>query len=105
MKARNSTPNVFAATRVQGEGAGLEIAQAVKLLNEFHERALADGRVEEMIDVIIVGRGGGSAEDLWAFNDEVVARALRASRIPVISAVGHETDVTISDFAADLRGP
>jgi exodeoxyribonuclease VII large subunit len=94
---------LFAPTRVQGEGAGVEIAQAVGLLNEFHERALADGLLDETIDVIIVGRGGGSAEDLWAFNDEVVARALRASRIPVISAVGHETDVTISDFAADLR--
>ncbi|MDT5059707.1 MAG: exodeoxyribonuclease large subunit [Acidobacteriota bacterium] len=94
---------LFAPTRVQGEGAGLEIAQAIKLLNDYHERALADGLVDETIDVIIVGRGGGSAEDLWAFNDEVVARALRSSRIPVISAVGHETDVTISDFAADLR--
>jgi exodeoxyribonuclease VII large subunit len=94
---------LFAPTRVQGEGAGAEIAQAIKLLNDYHERALADGLVDETIDVIIVGRGGGSAEDLWAFNDEVVARALRASRIPVISAVGHETDVTISDFAADLR--
>jgi exodeoxyribonuclease VII large subunit len=96
---------LFAPTRVQGEGASREIAQAIELLNEFHESALADGRVSETIDVIIVGRGGGSAEDLWAFNDEVVARALRASRIPVISAVGHETDVTISDFAADLRAP
>jgi exodeoxyribonuclease VII large subunit len=96
---------LLAPTRVQGEGAGAEIAQAVKLLNEFHKHALADGRLEETIDVIIVGRGGGSAEDLWAFNDEVVARALRASIIPVISAVGHETDVTISDFAADLRAP
>jgi exodeoxyribonuclease VII large subunit len=88
---------------VQGEGAGLEIAQAVRLLNEFHHLAIADGRLDERIDVIIVGRGGGSAEDLWAFNDEVVARALRASTIPIISAVGHETDFTISDFAADLR--
>lgn len=96
---------LFAPTRVQGEGASLEIAQAIKLLNDYHERALADGLFDETIDVIIVGRGGGSAEDLWAFNDEVVARALRASRIPVISAVGHETDVTISDFAADLRAP
>jgi exodeoxyribonuclease VII large subunit len=94
---------LFAPTRVQGEGAGAEIADAIKLLNEFHERALAGGLLDEAIDVIIVGRGGGSAEDLWAFNDEVVARALRASKIPVISAVGHETDVTISDFAADLR--
>jgi len=96
---------LFAPTRVQGEGAGVEIAQAIGLLNEFHERALADKLFDETIDVIIVGRGGGSAEDLWAFNDEVVARALRASRIPVISAVGHETDVTIADFAADLRAP
>jgi exodeoxyribonuclease VII large subunit len=96
---------LFAPTRVQGEGAGREIAEAIGLLNEFHERALADGLLDETIDVIIMGRGGGSAEDLWAFNDEVVARALRASRIPVISAVGHETDVTISDFAADLRAP
>jgi exodeoxyribonuclease VII large subunit len=94
---------LFAPTRVQGEGASREIAEAIGLLNEFHERALADGLLDETIDVIIVGRGGGSAEDLWAFNDEVVARALRASKIPVISAVGHETDVTISDFAADLR--
>src|SRR4051812_10030710 len=96
---------VLAPTRVQGEGAGAEIAQAVHLLNEFHKRALEDGRTDETIDVIIVGRGGGSAEDLWAFNDEVVARSLRASRIPIISAVGHETDVTIADFAADLRAP
>ncbi|MDT4895463.1 MAG: exodeoxyribonuclease large subunit [Acidobacteriota bacterium] len=96
---------LFAPTRVQGEGAGVEIAQAIRLLNEFHERALAEGLMDETIDVIIVGRGGGSAEDLWAFNEEGVARAIRASRIPVISAVGHETDVTISDFAADLRAP
>lgn len=94
---------LFAPVRVQGEGAGAEIAEAIKLLNEVHERALARASLDETIDVIIVGRGGGSAEDLWAFNDEVVARALRASRIPVISAVGHETDVTIADFAADLR--
>lgn len=96
---------LFAPTRVQGEGAWLEIAQAIGLLNEFHERALAAGRVDELIDVIIVGRGGGSAEDLWAFNEEGVARAIHASRIPVISAVGHETDVTIADFVADLRAP
>lgn len=96
---------LFAPTRVQGEGAGLEISQAIKLLNDYHERALADGRYDETIDVIIVGRGGGSAEDLWAFNEEGVARSIRASRIPVISAVGHETDVTIADFAADLRAP
>jgi exodeoxyribonuclease VII large subunit len=96
---------LFAPTRVQGEGAGHEISQAISLLNEYNERALADGRTDETIDVIIVGRGGGSAEDLWAFNEEGVARSIRASKIPVISAVGHETDVTISDFAADLRAP
>ena len=80
--------------RVQGEGAGFEIAEAIGDLNRH-------GRV----DVMIVGRGGGSLEDLWAFNEEVVARAIHASRIPVISAVGHETDFTIADFVADLRAP
>ena len=94
---------LFAPTRVQGEGAGQEITQAIGLLNEFHERAQSEGRLDETIDVIIVGRGGGSAEDLWAFNEEGVARAIRASGIPIISAVGHETDVTIADFVADLR--
>ena len=59
--------------------------------------------VRDKIDVLIVGRGGGSAEDLWAFNDEALARAIRASEIPVISAVGHEIDVTIADFVADIR--
>lgn len=96
---------LFAPTRVQGEGASAEICQAIRLLNDFNERALLEGRAGECIDVIIVGRGGGSAEDLWAFNEEEVARAVRASAIPVISAVGHETDVTIMDFAADLRAP
>jgi len=80
--------------RVQGEGAALEIARAVDDMNRL---ALAD--------VLIVGRGGGSLEDLWAFNEEVLARAVHRSKIPVISAVGHETDWTICDFAADLRAP
>jgi exodeoxyribonuclease VII large subunit len=80
--------------RVQGEGAAAEIAAGVTYLNSVPE-----------IDVMIVGRGGGSIEDLWAFNEEVVARALFASRIPVISAVGHEIDFTIADFVADLRAP
>jgi exodeoxyribonuclease VII large subunit len=96
---------LFAPARVQGEGAGLEIARAVELLNEYHQSAMREGRGGDAVDCIIVGRGGGSIEDLWAFNDERVARALRASSIPVISAVGHERDVTIADFAADVRAP
>ena len=80
--------------RVQGEGAGEEIAEAIADLNN-------DGRAE----VLIVGRGGGSREDLWAFNEEVVARAIAASRRPVISAVGHEVDMSIADLVADLRAP
>jgi exodeoxyribonuclease VII large subunit len=94
---------LLSPTRVQGEGAGTEVARAIRALNEHHLRALAEGRSEERVDVIIVGRGGGSSEDLWAFNEEDVARAIRASHVPVISAVGHETDFTISDFAADVR--
>ena len=78
---------------VQGEGAAASIAAAIEHLN----------RGFEGIDVIIAGRGGGSAEDLWAFNEEAVARAIYASKIPVISAVGHENDWLISDLAADLR--
>ncbi|MBI1952682.1 MAG: exodeoxyribonuclease VII large subunit [Candidatus Omnitrophica bacterium] len=80
--------------RVQGDGAAEAVAQGIRELNAF-----------EGLDLVIVGRGGGSLEDLWAFNEEVVARAVAASRIPVISAVGHEKDVTISDLAADLRAP
>ncbi|HEV2706926.1 MAG TPA: exodeoxyribonuclease VII large subunit [Pyrinomonadaceae bacterium] len=92
---------LIAPARVQGEGAAIEIARAIESLNEYHLRALREGG--EGVDAIIVGRGGGSAEDLWAFNEEEVARAIRASVVPVISAVGHETDVTIADFAADVR--
>jgi exodeoxyribonuclease VII large subunit len=80
--------------RVQGEGSAMEIARAIDDMNRLG-----------LADVLIVGRGGGSLEDLWAFNEEVVARAVHRSRIPVISAVGHETDWTICDFAADLRAP
>jgi exodeoxyribonuclease VII large subunit len=90
---------------VQGEAAGSDIARAIRLINDFHKRALATGSSKDLVDVLIVGRGGGSTEDLWAFNQEEVARAIRASAIPVISAVGHETDFTIADFAADLRAP
>ena len=80
--------------RVQGEAASGEIADGIKYFNKRGN-----------VDVIIVGRGGGSLEDLWAFNEEGVARAIYHSKIPVISAVGHETDYTISDFVADLRAP
>jgi exodeoxyribonuclease VII large subunit len=96
---------LFSPARVQGEGAGSDIARAIRLINDFHKRALATGRRQDLVDVLIVGRGGGSTEDLWAFNQEEVARAIRASVIPVISAVGHETDFTIADFASDLRAP
>lgn len=78
--------------RVQGKGAAEEIVEGIKALNSFPD-----------IDVILVGRGGGSMEDLWAFNEEIVARAIYESQIPVISAVGHEIDFTIADFAADIR--
>ena len=81
--------------RVQGKEAETEIPQAIEYLNENHKE----------LDVLLVGRGGGSAEDLWAFNTEPVARAVFASGIPVISCVGHEVDFTIADFAADLRAP
>jgi len=81
--------------KVQGVGAGQEVADGIKYLNAFFPE----------VDVMIVGRGGGSIEDLWAFNEEVVARAIYNSHIPVISAVGHEIDFTIADFVADLRAP
>ena len=94
---RSRCPGIHALVRpvrVQGTGAAPDIVQAIADLNE-------DGRAE----VIIVGRGGGSLEDLWAFNDERVARAIAASRVPVVSAVGHEIDVTVSDLVADRRAP
>ena len=96
---------LFLPARVQGDGAAHEVIRAIRLLNQFHERALRDGRYEDSIDAIIVGRGGGSIEDLSAFNEETLARTIRASAIPIISAVGHETDFTIADFVADLRAP
>jgi exodeoxyribonuclease VII large subunit len=90
---------VLIPTKVQGENAGEEIREAVLFANRFNQRVKPDQR----IDVLIVGRGGGSSEDLWAFNEERLARAIRESAIPVISAVGHEVDFTICDFIADLR--
>ena len=85
---------LIASSRVQGEGAAEEIARNIKLLDSRND-----------IDVIIVGRGGGSLEDLWAFNEEVVARAIFECRTPIISGVGHEIDFTIADFTSDLRAP
>jgi exodeoxyribonuclease VII large subunit len=96
---------LFSPARVQGDSAGPSIARAIQFINQYHERALREGRTADLVDVLIVGRGGGSTEDLWAFNQEEVARAIRKSMIPVISAVGHETDYTIADFVADLRAP
>jgi len=96
---------LFSPARVQGDLAGPDIARAIRFINQYHERALAEGRTGDLVDVLIVGRGGGSTEDLWAFNQEEVARAIRKSVIPVISAVGHETDFTIADFVADFRAP
>lgn len=80
--------------RVQGKGAAEEIAAAIREFNQYKE-----------VDLLIVGRGGGSLEDLWAFNEEIVARAIYESKTPIISAVGHEIDFTIADFVADLRAP
>lgn len=92
---------VIRPAQVQGEGAKEDIARAIKEMNDFNDTLPAFGRIE----VMIVGRGGGSMEDLWAFNEEVVARAIYNSGIPVISAVGHERDQTIADLVADLRAP
>ena len=85
---------VIVPTRVQGSGAAESIVKAIKQLNEYSD-----------INVIIVARGGGSIEDLWAFNEEKVARAIFKSKIPIISGVGHEVDFTITDYVADLRAP
>jgi exodeoxyribonuclease VII large subunit len=89
-----STKIVLLGVKVQGEGAAREIENAIGVFNSLYP-----------VDVLIVGRGGGSLEDLWPFNEEVVARAIFKSKIPVVSAVGHEIDYTISDFVADLRAP
>src|SRR5260370_3346182 len=92
---RRRFPNVHLGVypvRVQGEGAAAEIVKALKFFNQ-----------KRLVDVLILARGGGSMEDLWAFNEEIVARAIAASEIAVISGVGHETDFTIADFVADVR--
>jgi exodeoxyribonuclease VII large subunit len=107
---------IFAPCRVQGEGAAEEIAAAIRLLNEFNSSSsgresapsesqsrLTSAATKSGLDLILVTRGGGSLEDLWAFNEEAVARAIFESAIPVVSAVGHEIDFTISDFVADVR--
>jgi len=94
---------ILAASRVQGQGAGEEVAAAIRLLNEFARTKAVSGKRKVEMDAILVTRGGGSLEDLWAFNEEVVARAIFESEIPVVSAVGHEIDFTICDFVADLR--
>jgi exodeoxyribonuclease VII large subunit len=94
---RRRYPNahlVLSPTRVQGEGAGREVAHAIRKITRIRG-----------VDVVIVARGGGSLEDLWAFNEEVLARVIADSPVPIISGVGHETDVTIADFVADLRAP
>ena len=85
---------ILRATKVQGEGAANDIVQAIEEFNEYKK-----------VDIVILGRGGGSLEDLWPFNEEIVARAISDSKIPIISAVGHETDYSISDMVADHRAP
>ncbi|MEA3211878.1 MAG: exodeoxyribonuclease large subunit [Chthoniobacter sp.] len=90
---------IICPVRVQGEGAAEEIAAAIEEVNRFVPCGLPP------VDVVVVARGGGSVEDLWEFNEEIVARAIAASALPVVSAVGHEIDFTIADFAADLRAP
>ncbi len=107
---------ILVSCRVQGDGAAREIAAAIKLLNEWHSAVDSEGRVPRGLDselgtrgarpsgaLILITRGGGSLEDLWAFNEEIVARAIFESTLPVVSAVGHEIDFTISDFVADFR--
>lgn len=89
---------VLFPVRVQGEGAAQEIAHAIRLANRYHQ-------TQEPIDVLLVARGGGSLEDLWAFNEEPVARAIFESAIPIVTGVGHEIDFTIADFVADHRAP
>src|SRR5437879_5570127 len=102
LKRRHESVHVYIfPAQVQGEGAALEVAGGVKYFNS----SVAVKTLGAKVDVIIVARGGGSVEDLWAFNNEGLARSIASSEIPVISAVGHETDFTIADFVADMRAP
>ncbi|HEY1718589.1 MAG TPA: exodeoxyribonuclease VII large subunit [Verrucomicrobiae bacterium] len=99
---------IFVPCRVQGQGAAEEIAEAVKLLNRYSVKSENNSTIQQFnnstnLDLILVTRGGGSLEDLWAFNEEVVARAIFESAVPIVSAVGHEIDFTIADFVADVR--
>jgi len=106
--ARRRNPNIeisISSVRVQGSEAKDEIARAIGDFNEYNEETRVIRGEYEPVDVIIVTRGGGSLEDLWPFNEEIVARAISASFVPVVSAVGHEIDYTISDFVADFRAP
>src|SRR5262249_5713565 len=99
---------ILAPSRVQGQGAAEEIAAGIRLLNEFNRKqtslaSLSETGARPYLDLILVTRGGGSLEDLWAFNEEIVARAIFESELPVVSGIGHEIDFTISDFVADVR--
>ena len=101
IERRNPVPgDYFGACRVQGEGAEREIARAINLLNAWSAQHASE---RPGLDLILLTRGGGSLEDLWAFNEEIVARAIFSSALPIVSAIGHEIDFTISDFVADLR--
>lgn len=105
IKSRMPSIQVYLVdVKVQGEGAAKEIAEGIRILNKVNPKHESE-KYGERIDVIIVGRGGGSIEDLWAFNEEEVVRAIFASSIPIISSVGHESDNSLSDLVADLRAP
>jgi len=109
VQRRNRALQIFLAPcRVQGQGAAEEIAAGIRLLNEFNRRkrtteGMPQTGLRQYLDLILITRGGGSLEDLWAFNEEVVARAIFESELPVVSGVGHEIDFTIGDFVADVR--
>jgi len=106
--SRRRFPNIeiiVLPVRVQGPEAKTDISRAISEFNRYNDEIEKGALKDSPVDVIIVARGGGSLEDLWPFNEEIVARAIFGSRIPVVSAVGHEIDYTISDFVADLRAP